>query len=156
MDGWTIARFLSLDPYTSKWFKGYGMQDSFELPFANSKKALYILNTDKSNGPGEHWCAVLFNNSHGEFFDPFGMPPTLYGFRKLLNSKDVSKIVYNSTPVQHLFSNACGYHCLFYSYHKCRGYSLDEIIQMYDITDTEKNDQMVVEFVTEFGKIYKI
>lgn len=154
MDGLQIAYLLSLDKYTSRYFKGYGMRDTPVLPSPKSKSALYILNTDKSSGPGEHWCAAFFDDCKGEFFDPFGMPPHTYNFPNLLETQSVGNILYNNIMVQDLESDACGFHCIFYSHFRCRGYSMKEILNMYNYKNLKRNDEMVIEFVKKFGKVY--
>jgi hypothetical protein len=154
MDGMQINVLLSLDRYTSKYFKGFGMRDSNELPDINKKKCLYILNTDTEEGPGEHWCVLFYNGDYGEFFDPFGLPPHVYRFENILKLRKTRKFVYNSVQVQDLKSIACGHHCLFYAFHRCRGESLTDILKRYKHESYEKNDQMVVEYIRKFGNIY--
>lgn len=153
MNGLEISHILSLDPYTSQYFKGFGMSDMLKLSFRNSPSALYILNTDTSSGPGEHWCAVYFENSKGEFFDPFGEPPESYNFPNLIESRSFAKMIHNPIRVQSLTSTTCGQHCIFYSLNRCRGSSMKEILNMYDIRNTAKNDEMVYNVVQKFRQV---
>jgi hypothetical protein len=147
MDGKQISEFLKKDAFTSWYFQGFSMNDTIKLPSSKKDPALYILNTDKESGKGIHWCAAVFEGLRGEFFDPFGMSPQVYGFDDLLQTRKIKKIVYNTVVVQNLSSIVCGHHCLFYAYHRCRGYSLSDILTKYDPYDTEKNDAMVVDFL---------
>lgn len=153
MNGLEISHILSLDPYTSKYFKGFGMSDTHRLSFRNVPTALYILNTDTSAGPGEHWCVVFFENQKGEFFDPFGEPPETYDFPNLLSSRSVKNLEYNPIQVQSLTSTTCGHHCIFYALNRCRGSSMKEILKMYDLTNKAKNDDMVYNFVKKFRQV---
>lgn len=131
------------------------MRDSEVLPHRLSNPALYILNSDSESGKGEHWCAVLYSGRECEFFDPFGMPPSFYGFEKILNTRVVEYGLHNPVCVQSIMSNKCGHHCLFYCFHRCRGYSLADIINMYRSGDVDWNDRMVLEFSRKFGNWYQ-
>ena len=35
----------------------------------------YIVNTDLSDDPGEHWTAVYFRDDRVIYFDSYGLPP---------------------------------------------------------------------------------
>ena len=157
MDGLQMATILSLDPFVSRFFKGFAWVDTEGLHYPSESPALYILNTDVQAGPGEHWCAVLFEGNRMEFFDPFGNHPLLYNFEALLSSRTgVSEEIYNSACVQNLSSKVCGCHCVFYAYNRCRGSDLQSVLDFYDLGNLIKNDKMVENFVTMFGSGYKI
>lgn len=150
MNGLEMSYILSIDQYTSKYFKGFCMSDNVELPALKSPTALYILNTDTLSGPGEHWCVAFFDHEEGEFFDPFGQSPQTYNFQKLLDSRNFQTVTYNPLVVQSLTSTTCGHHCLFFALHRCRGYSMRAILRMYS-TDVSVNDDMVFNFIKKFG-----
>lgn len=118
---------------------------------------LYILNTDVTRGEGEHWCAAVLDKLGGvfEFFDPYGFSPELHGFEHLL-APLCTRGTYSTKCVQGLLSSACGCHCLLYSWYKCRGYEMKSILNLYDHEVLEKNDDMAIKFVEQFGKRYKI
>jgi hypothetical protein len=157
MNGGQIMAFLALDPGTSAVFQGLVMRDYPRLPSTGQKPALYILNTDVYAGEGEHWCAAYFENNTCEFFDPFGLPPETYGLDRVLNTKAVARRYYNSVRVQQLSSDTCGPHCLFYSFHRCRGYSLAEILKLYNNGgNVVKSDEKAEQFVLNFGKSYAL
>ena len=70
----------------------------------------FVSNTDESHSPGEHWVAFYIANPNRiEFFDSYGMPPSVYGF-----TLNVS--CYNTTQYQSFDSNVCGHYCIFYLY----------------------------------------
>lgn len=154
MNGYQMSSFLSLDKYTSQYFGGFVLRDSKVLPLKEKKEVFYILNTDVESGNGEHWCVAFFTENNCEFFDSYGMDPSVYNFDEVLSSRNSGSFVYNPFCVQDLFSKVCGHHCLFFAFHKCRGYSFDTIIRMYDFTDIKKNDEMVLKFVVQFGNCY--
>lgn len=151
MNGFDISYILSLDRYTSKCFKGFAMSDTYKLPFNNAKWALYIVNTDNSSGPGEHWCVLYFDKDYCEFFDPYGQPPETYGFENLIKRRRCKYLVYNSHQVQNLTSTTCGHHCIFFALHRCRGYSMSDILNLYHSYNTQENDRMVKFFIKNLG-----
>jgi hypothetical protein len=158
MDGLQMATILSLDPYTSKYFKGFAWKDSIKLPGnVDEARRLYILNTDVREGPGEHWCAAYYEEDVVEFFDPYVNHPAVYGFQNLLEpGRENIRARFNAACLQSLDSHVCGYHCVFYAYHRCRGFSLEKVLDLYDFADMRKNDKMVERFVLKFGRGYKL
>lgn len=157
MNGSQLFTFLTLDPYAGPVLKGMAMSDSDSLKNISHPRAMYVLNTDIEEGKGEHWCVVYFDGGLCEFFDPFGMPPEVHGFDKLLRlRKGMKTRIFNPQCVQHPQSKSCGAHCLFYAFHRSRGYKLNDILDLYDKTDLQRNDIMVENFVKAFGESYSI
>ena len=157
MNGEQIINFLSLDEHTGRAFQGLVMRDFPCLPSLKKKEALYILNTDVLAGDGIHWCAAYFTEQICEFFDPFGLPPEHYGLDTVLRSKAVGRRYFNSVRVQNLTSDSCGPHCLFYSFHRCRGYTLPEIIKLYRNSGAKiESDKKAEQFVLSFGDSFKL
>ena len=139
-----IERFLANDKRTAYHFRGVYACD--KLPLDAPTSSLYICNTDHSYSPGEHWIAIYIDDKRrAEFFDSFGMHPTVWHFESFLNRNSKSWTC-NITRVQNLFSNACGYHCIFYGVHRCSGFDMNAIINMFTI-DTAYNDAVVKQFV---------
>lgn len=155
MNGLQLSYFLSVDDHTSRFFKGIVMQDTELLPHGKSDPALYILNTDVESGRGEHWCAAFFYGNNCEFFDPFGMPPDLYGFGRILKTRNFKFQLYNDVCVQSVSSICCGHHCLFFAYYRCRSLSFLELINKYRPEDLSWNDTMAKNFVVQFGNWFK-
>lgn len=155
MNGLQMSYFLSMDEYTSKFFKGIVMRDTSILPHHMAKPALYILNTDSEGGKGEHWCVAFFENKTCEFFDPLGMDPNFYGFMRIINTRDMENLMYNPVCVQDPLSICCGHHCLFFCFHRCRGYTLADIIGMYNPGNVSWNNSMVTNFTMHFGNWFK-
>lgn len=153
MNGLQITHILTLDPFVRQYYKGMASVDTNIFPYHHEDPALYIVNTDKEGGPGDHWCAVYFKKKETEFFDPFGLPPNIYGFQRLFatRAKGVN-ISSNTVCLQDLSSSTCGNHCIFYCLLKSRGYSMSEIIDKYDIGNMGKNDEMVTDCILQFGK----
>ncbi len=151
-----MINFLSLDPYTNAVFEGIVMKDFRTLPNRKRENVLYVLNTDVYTGPGEHWCVVYFKDDVCEFFDPFGLPPEKYGLERVINTKSAGKRFYNSVCVQDLASDTCGPHCLFFSYHRCRGYLLPDILNLYKGSKAITTDEVAEKFVLRFGQSFSV
>ena len=72
-----IERLLKKDLKSKTIFKKVCALDQLEKPTFPSA---YVINSDPSSKPGEHWIAVYFDKrGRGEYFDSYGLPPTLVG-----------------------------------------------------------------------------
>jgi len=152
MDSTTIQKILTRDQRTKNLFQGFSTPD-LDFPKIVKTPALFILNTDTSDGPGIHWCIAVFTKKKMcEFFDPLGKNPASYGFDKSI-LKLYPKICFNEFPVQHSSAATCGHHCLFFAFHRARKMRPRRIMQKYSRTDLVNNDHMVFDFVAKnFGK----
>jgi hypothetical protein len=151
MNASVITHILSRDPYTHEWFQGFSSPD-LPLPKIKRKPALFVLNTDDSDGPGEHWCVALIRNRNNcEFFDSYGLPPSAYNFESEL-LKQCKHVSYNEFRVQGT-SPTCGHHCLFYALKRARGLSSVKIYETFYSLDLERNDRMVYNFIKKYGDV---
>ena len=67
-----IERLLKKDLKSKTIFKKVCALDQLEKPTFPSA---YVINSDPSSKPGEHWVAVYFDKrSRGEYFDSYGLP----------------------------------------------------------------------------------
>ena len=88
----------------------------------------YIINSDPSYRPGEHWIAVYFDKQgRGEFFDSYGLHPDFNGFTTLMNQNS-NEWIYNNKTLRSLFSVVCGYYCIYYVLLRCRGFCMRTIV----------------------------
>lgn len=151
MNSKRIQHILTLDPYAKLVFSGFGYPD---LPLLIKKfPALLILNTDKSTGPGEHWCVSFFrNNKYCEFFDPYGMSPDVYNFTERI-FEHCSTIQYNKKQVQGLNQSTCGHHCIFFTLYRSRGIPCETILSNIYSNNIDSNDKLVYNFMKQFGSI---
>lgn len=157
MNGSVIQYILANNPFTSKYYKGFCTYD-LDLPPTFSKPAVFILNTDRWYGAGEHWCVANFlSDDVCEFYDSYGKPPCYYNFDKILYPR-VKNVVFNP----HRFQGetpTCGHHCLFYVLHRYYGYSpayiLNELLSHNQKSDLPRNDAIVYNFIAKnFGEMY--
>jgi hypothetical protein len=66
------------------------------------KPVSMVVNTHKSNMPGEHWVAIYVNeNGFGEYFDSFGMAPYVNEIEKSL----IVCAQMDGLTIQHLFKD---------------------------------------------------
>ncbi len=142
-----IQRILSRDRRTAPCFKGVYAKD--ELPDASSTSSLYVCNTDPSTRQGEHWVVIYIGpKRQGEYFDSFGrLREVDREFVEFLDD-NCSSWTRNVKTVQHMFSDACGYHCVFYSVYRCLGFNVNSIVNMYT-NNLLYNDAIVKSFVRD-------
>ena len=68
MNSFEIYKIIKNDKFASKNFIGVFARD--QLPKKIKFPSSFIINTDKSNEPGEHWLAIFYDiNGVCEFFD---------------------------------------------------------------------------------------
>ena len=137
---------LTSDKRTRTSFRGVFASD--KLPLKAPTFSLYVCNTDPSSQPGQHWIVIFIDGKkRADFFDSFGMHPSVQGFETFLENNSL-RWTHNTKALQHPFSDACGYHCIFYSVYRCVGFDMNAIVNMYT-NKLMHNDAIVKEFVGE-------
>lgn len=137
MDSIVIHKILHKDRTLYRHLKGvFAANDLINLNISNG---LYIVNTDERGEPGSHWCVFYFDNHTSEFFDSMGQSPDY------LTAQD-RPYKYICEQLQSPHSNICAMYCIYYCYLRCRGNTLNNIVQSC------QNDEYVFDFVTQkFG-----
>ena len=111
----------------------------------------FILNVDRSIGPGTHWVAIyLTPDGKGEFFDSFGQRPEFYNrnFETFLQNHS-NTFIWNEQTLQSPWSRVCGQYCLFFALHRCRNIPMSTIVNMF--TDNKEwNDMLVRDFIRKW------
>jgi hypothetical protein len=126
MDTITIIKLLK----TFKCFQGVYPLDKIR-PCKKRPRAL-IINTDKSNEPGEHWVSIIIdNNGCGEYFDSFGLPPLHVELIKYLDKNCTNGWRFNPIALQSDQSTTCGHYCVLYVMFRCLGYTYDEYMAKF-------------------------
>jgi hypothetical protein len=91
-----------------------------------NRSCCFILNTDPSDAPGEHWLAFYYNcNTHKlEYFDSFGFPVATYPYvNEALTVNRLSSICVSansSGSLQSTQSTVCGHYCVLYLHWRAR------------------------------------
>jgi len=135
MDAIAIVKLLQRFPC----FKGVFALDKISQ---NCKNGSFIINTDPSTKPGEHWVAVVIKKGIGEYFDSFGNPPYHREILNFLERNCSHNWWYNPLCIQNTFSTTCGHYCILYVGLRCLGYSYNHFVSKFT-GNTESNDDLV-------------
>lgn len=103
----------------------------------------YIVNTDDSNSPGQHWVAFFYETKSKipEYFDSYGFLPLAPSFYRVLPNQ----FKYSSHRIQGWSSKVCGHYCLYFIKERCKKRSMQEIISSFTY-DAEFNDEIVMHY----------
>ena len=106
-----------------------------------------IVNTDPHYLPGKHWVA-FYIDERGllETFDSYGIPSSLYSpfMERFMNTFE-EQFINRDYRAQ---KRVCGQYCLLYLMCRCKGYSMKDIINIFD-RDFKVNDQFVSNVIDE-------
>lgn len=88
----------------------------------------YIVNTDYSHGPGEHWVAIYFRkNNNAIYFDSYGMPPDPEYVLPFIQRNSRHWIA-NEEVLQSPWSTTCGMWCIYIIHQLNKGLDLKDAI----------------------------
>ena len=125
-------------------FKGVYARN--RLPHNLDTPCSLICNTDPDTEQGQHWIAVYIDKErHGEYYDPYGLPPFHFDFVDFLN-RQCNTWSHNPIRVQHLNSLVCGQHCIYYLVHRENGMRMNQITENLRI-DLYTSTLLVDDFV---------
>jgi hypothetical protein len=114
-----------------------------DIPQVFTRPAAFVINTDPSTKPGEHWVVIwLEADGTGQYFDSFGMPPLQLDILNYLNQTCVNGWLYNTTMLQNVLSVTCGNYCVLFVKMRCLGYSYIDFINLF--TDITKINDFVI------------
>ena len=120
-----------------------------QLPKNFSKPALFIVNTDPSYKPGEHWIGLCVElNGSGEYFDSFGLPPLNEFIINFLDANCPNGILYNPRTLQCLECISCGHYCIVYIKIRSIGKSFCDFMSLFT-TNTLKNELVIRKIVDD-------
>ena len=106
----------------------------------------FIVNTDKSHKPGEHWISLYFDRQRNcQYFCPLGTQP--FGLLFDFAERNSNTTYYNQTTLQHPMDSLCGYYCVYHLLHAARGSTLYDIVNRFSTSMLKKNDQVIFDFV---------
>ena len=110
----------------------------------------YVINTDPRRKPGQHWIAVYANeNGIVEVFDPLGYPPDHYPYMKDYWRRN-KNFTFNAKRWQPPGTSTCGQFCLFYLFHKCRSWTLNDMSGFYWTVNLMELNNLVLKFVANY------
>ena len=144
MDTIQLLKNINSDILANKYFIRVFPRDL--LPQKVTYPSSFIINTDNSNKPGEHWLAIYINGDcQLHFFDPLGLPPVFYGLDEYFNNI-ASIYQFNTLQYQNIFSNHCGFYCLLFIFIKSRNKNFNSKLFTKDF---EKNDEIIEKLIKE-------
>jgi hypothetical protein len=131
-----LERALGLHPKTRPIFRGCYPANRIPFPPPHSGYPhSYVINTDPSHLPGEHWVAIHFPSPYRvEYFDSLGdWPPTpliANYLRRYTTNACISdaKLLYNRVQFQSERSAGCGKYVIHFLLERGRGRTFHEII----------------------------
>ena len=143
MNSREVASVLLKDIYTRRVFRGVYARDQLPLYVNTSQASAFIVNTDSTLGPGEHWVAVWFDGrGRAEYFDSFGLLPLYHDIESFIVRHSRS-YVYNQRLLQDLTSSMCGYYVLYFVLMKSRGSNMSRMLSPFHPHRPRVNDRKV-------------
>ena len=109
-------------------------------------KQAFIVNTEPSGEPGEHWIAVWIDGETCELFDSFALPVSFYSkATPLVQWLDTHypQRESNDQSIQSVTSETCGHYALFYLLFKSSGGAMDDFLSKFKAPDYLWNDKVV-------------
>ena len=118
---------------------GYYNRDNVKL----NNMGWYMLNLDRSDGKGTHWCTFYYSPHLKLYFDSFGFQPP-----ELLEELFQHNYYYNTSKIQSLKSSSCGWFCLLcIKYCEENGNTLQAFQQFLQLFKRpEYNEQLLNEY----------
>ena len=107
----------------------------------NHKQALFIYNLEPAYMSGSHWVATYVKDKVINYFDSFGMPP----FQEMVNHAKEKNLtlLHQNNQIQNMYTTTCGYFCLYFLNKMNKGNSYYDLLQVFDIHDTMKNEKFI-------------
>ena len=87
----------------------------------------YIVNTDISTDPGEHWVAIYFRRDQVIYFDSYGRPPEEQYVLPFIE-RNSSRWIHNKECLQSPWSKVCGMWCIYIIHQLNKGLALNTAI----------------------------
>ena len=102
----------------------------------------YVINTDASDEPGEHWVAIYLDGmGRGEYFDSFGLPPLHDDFLTFLTRQCTSWSYANFT-LQDFESTKCGEYCIHFLTSRFKHIDYFSILSSFS-SNTKSNNKII-------------
>jgi len=134
-------------------FKGVFMKDQLTGKINDNENA--IVNLESSGDRGSHW--VCYSNSstldYVLYFDSYGLPPP-EEIVKYLSTSD-KKIMYNTSEIQNLKSQMCGYYCVYVIKELNKGNDFYDIVYEFDPFPSNENENEIRNISDDLLEKYK-
>jgi hypothetical protein len=118
----------------------------------------FVVNTDASDRPGEHWIAILISSQgHVYWFDSYGFTPGFYGkmFNRFCNM--FSNITWsNPHMLQSTVTDVCGEYVVMFIYLSHIGMTPEEIVSLFTINLPHENDRLAVDMIKSLSRKFNL
>lgn len=155
MDTQEINTLLNSDEYSQPIFGGTLARDHFQSQYAWSPSRLFVINTDPSSMPGEHWLAVFRGDEDTFLFDSYGLNAKLFYpeiVSTLVESDNMHPIT-SGVTLQSLLSDVCGDYCVLFGLALSRGVSFQGFLDYWkESYSANTRDTVVRTIVSELMK----
>ena len=114
------------------------------------KLAIFIYNLEPSYMGGSHWISTYAKVNVINYFDSFGLPP----FQEMVNhaTKKNLTLLHQNQQIQNLYSNTCGYFCLYFLNEMNKGVDYLDLLQVFS-SDTYKNEEFIEKYFRKLEKL---
>ena len=152
MNSKEISSILMSNHKTKRIFKGIFPRDTLpSRALCLKHPSAYVVNTDRSTGPGDHWVCVYFDGmGRAEYFDSFGAPPMFESVVNFITKNSFYPHTFNQRLLQSLTSSMCGFYVIFYIFSKADGKTLSDIQSSFFPHNVWGNDRRVESLVQQY------
>ena len=148
-----LNKYLEMDQVMSQQNGGVFALDELPL-FVEKKPCTYVINSQNStNFNYGHWLCIYCDGHKFDFFDSFGKHPDYYSrsLTDFMMRNGNGDFQVNNKRLQAESSAVCGHYCIYFSYFRCRGKLMNDIVEEVFNYNTDLNDLFVYNFVrTQF------
>ena len=141
----TVLKILCKDDsYLGSVFQGVFPEDKLPTVRKHHLRAGYIVNTDPTGEPGQHWLGIWTEGGECDVFDSYGFNLEHYHIPDIMKWLETWHPVWRSTKTLQAFnSTACGHYTLAFLRARARGQSLEDFLNTFSSHDLVKNDRKV-------------
>jgi hypothetical protein len=113
-------------------FMGTFPRDLLPKTKITKRPCAFIINTDDSLNPGQHWVALfLRKNGTAEYFDSFGFSIMHNDILNFLNRNKINNVIFNSNQLQSVSMSTCGAYCVLFVKYLCSNFQFCDFIEYF-------------------------
>lgn len=128
----------------------FGVYPADQIPRVWTLPAGLVVNTDKGDGPGEHWVAMYVDDKRkGVYFDSYGLPPIIPQHLARLR-RNCKFYRYNLKQLQSNTSDVCGQFCVVFLHLMSSGFTMSRFNSLFS-DNLKENDNIVREYYNTFA-----
>ena len=115
----------------------------------NIKPQAFVVNTENSRSPGEHWVGLIIKQTNCWYFDSLGNElqnqEVLHSLRKI----GVKKYFFNHKQIQSVNSSSCGYFCIAFVLSFILGISYEDFLSEFS-ENVDQNDRICLRLIRKY------